>query len=327
MFRLKFAATVAVLGALAVIPARAEDASSYPSRVIKLIVAFPAGGGPDPLARIVAQGLEKRLGKPVIVENTPGGSGALAARTTARAAPDGYTLQFTDMSFVVAPHTVANYGVNPLKDFVPIGFAASSPFTFIVSASLPATNVAELIALAKQKPDDILIGHTGVGTTPHLGAIAFTKAAGIQPRLISYRGIGDAMTNSMTGIITGLFSAGSSAINASSNDKLKVLAVTGDHRMPALPKVPTFAESNITMRGFEAGAWFGVVAPAGTPTAIAQKINAALNDMSGDAEAKGRFASAGAELKVSTPKEFEDFLGAQHALWGKTLADLGVKPE
>jgi tripartite-type tricarboxylate transporter receptor subunit TctC len=327
MFRLKFAAQIAAIATLAVIPAKADDASSYPSRTIKLIVAFPAGGGPDPLARIVAQGLEKRLGKPVIVENLPGGSGALAARTTARAAADGYTLQFTDMSFVVAPHTVANYGVSPMKDFAAVGFAASSRFSFIVSASLPATNVAELITLAKQKPDEILIGHTGVGTTPYLGAVSFIKASGIAPRLISYRGIGDAMTNSMTGIITGLFSAGSSAINANGNDKLKVLAVTGDPRMSQLPNVPTFAESNITMRGFEAGAWFGVAAPAGTPAAIVQKVNAALNDMDGDAEAKARFASAGAELKVSTPKEFEQFLGAQHALWGKTLTDLGVKPE
>lgn len=323
----KLIAQTAILVGLVAGPAKAEDISSYPSHPIKMIVAFPAGGGPDPLARIVARGLERRLGGPVIVENLPGGSGVVAARTTARAAADGYTLQFADMSFVVAPHTTANYGVSPLKDFVPVGFAVSSPFSFIVSAALPATNVSDFIKLAKQKPNEVLIGHTGIGTTPYLGAVSFAKAAGIEPRFISYRGIGDAMSNAMTGIISGLFSAGSSAINANGNEKLRVLAVTGDRRMSQLPKVPTFAESNIALRGFEAGAWFGVVAPAGMPVALVEKINRALNDMNGDADAKARFAAAGANFKAGTPKEFGDFLAAQDALWGKTLADLGVKPQ
>jgi tripartite-type tricarboxylate transporter receptor subunit TctC len=327
MSLLKRIAQVAVLSGLAIGPARADDVSNYPNRPIRLIVAFPAGGGPDPLARIVAQGLERRLGKPVVVENMPGGSGSLAARTTARSAADGYTLQFADMSFIVAPHTTANYGVSPVKDFVPVGFASSSPFSLIVSAALPASNVTDFVKLAKQKPEEVLIGHTGIGTTPHLGAVSFTKAAGIEPRFISYRGIGDAMTNAMTGIISGLFSAGSSAINANNQEKLKVLAVTGSKRMTQLPNVPTFSESNITLRGFEDGAWYGVVAPAGTPPALVEKINKALNDINGDAEAKARFAAVGANFKAGTPKEFGDFLAAQDALWGKTLADLGVKPE
>ena len=327
MSRLNVLAKAVVLATLAASPASAEDVASYPSRTIKILVAFPPGGGPDPLARIIAAGLERRLGKPVIVENMPGASGALAARTTARAAPDGYTLQFTEMSFVVARHVTANFGVDPLKDFTPIGWTAVSPFSFIASASIPATNVAEFVALAKAKPDEILIGHSGVGTTPYLGAVSFSKAAGIEPRLISYRGITNAITNAMSGIISGLFSAGSSAITASGNDKLRVLGVTGNHRMPQLPNVPTFGESGITMRGFEIGAWFGLVAPAGTPMDIVQKINATLSDMNNDQDAKARFAAVGAEFRSGSQKEFADFLVAQDALWGKTLSDLGVKPE
>jgi tripartite-type tricarboxylate transporter receptor subunit TctC len=327
MSRLNVLAQAAVLIALATCPASAEDVASYPSRTIKITVAFPPGGGPDLLARIVATGLERRLGKPVIVENMPGASGALAARTTARAAADGYTLQFTDMSFVVARHVTANFGVDPLKDFTPIGWTAASPFSLIASASIPASNVGDFIALAKTKPDEILIGHSGIGTTPHLGAVSFSKAAGIAPRLISYRGIVNAMNNAMTGIISGLFSAASAAVSATGNDKLRVLAVTGEKRMPGLPDIPTFGESGITMRGFEIGAWFGLVAPAGTPTEIVQKINAALDDMNNDADAKNRFAAVGAEFRSGSQKDFADFLTAQDAHWGKTLSDLGVKPE
>ena len=327
MSRLNVLAKAAVLIALVACPANAEDVASYPSRTIKIIVAFPPGGGPDVLARIVASGLERRLGKPVIIENMPGASGALASRTTARAAADGYTLQFTEMSFVVARHVTANFGVDPFKDFTPIGWTATSPFSFIVSSSIPASNVAEFIALAKSKPDEILIGHSGIGTTPHLGAVSFSKAAGIEPRLISYRGIVNAMTNAMSGIITGLFSAGSAAVSASGDGKLKVLGVTGEKRMPQLPNVPTFGESGIIMRGFEIGAWFGLVAPAGTPADFVQKINTALNDMNTDQDAKTRFIAAGSEFKSGSQKEFADFLVAQDALWGKTLSELGVKPE
>jgi tripartite-type tricarboxylate transporter receptor subunit TctC len=258
-------------------------------------VAFPPGGTPDVLARIIASGLERRLGKPVIIENVPGASGALAARSTARSAADGYTLQFTEMSFVVARHVTANFGVNPLKDFTPIGWTAVSPFSLIASASIPASNVVDFIALAKAKPDEVLIGHSGIGTTPHLGAVSFSKAAGIEPRFISYRGIVTAMNNAMSGIISGLFSAGAAAVSASGNGKLRVLAVTGEKRMPQLPDIPTFSESGITMRGFEIGAWFGLVAPAGTPAEIVQKINAALNDMTNDQDAKPRFTAVGAE--------------------------------
>lgn len=327
MLRSKILAKAAFFLALAIFPAKGEDAASYPSHTIKMLVAFPPGGGPDPLARIVASGLERRLGQPVIVENLPGGSGALAARAASRAAPDGYTLLFADMSFVVAPHTVANFGVEPLKEFDAIGWAATSPFSMIVSASLPVSNVTEFITLAKAKPDEILFAHAGIGTTPHLGAAAFAKAAGLNPRYIAYRGIADAMTNAMTGIISALFSAGGTAINAAGNDKLKVLGVTGDHRMVQLPNVPTFAESGITMRGFEYGAWYGLVTPVGTPQPIIAKINAALNTMKTDADVNRRFISSGAEFKEGTPKDYQDFLIEQDALWGAMLNDMGVKPE
>lgn len=325
--QLKVIASAMAMFIGAVVSCHAQDVASYPSYPIRLIVAFPAGGGPDPLARIVAESLARRLGKPVIVENLPGGRGSIAAHTVARAPADGYTLQFVDMSFVVAPHTTDNYGIKPLEDFQGVGFVASSPFSLIVSSTLPVSNVAEFVKLARQNPDQILIGHTGVGTTPYLGAVALAKGAGISPRLIPYRGIGDAMTNAMNGTISGFLSAGSSAINASTNGMLKVLAVTGETRMRQLPNVPTFSENGIDLRGFEAGAWFGVVTPAGTPPAIIEKINAALQALDDDVDAKTKVSSVGARLKVGSTKEFQDFLRTQDALWGKMLIDFGIKPD
>jgi tripartite-type tricarboxylate transporter receptor subunit TctC len=304
----------------------ANEASTFPTRPIKIVVAFPAGGGPDPMARIVAAGLEQRLGQPVIIENVPGASGALAARSVTRSKPDGYTLMFTDMSFVVAPLVTAGFGVDPLKEFKPIGWVAAAPFSFIVSSSVPASNVADFVKLAKADPQNIIIGHTGIGTTPYLGAISFTNSAEIQPRLIPYKGIGDATANAMTGIISGLFSAASTAIGVQGNDKVKVLGITGDKRMPQLPNVPSFSESNIKMPGFEHGAWFGLVAPAGTSDAIIERINKTLNDIKEDDKAKARFAAAGAEFKGGTVAQFGDFLTKQHAHWKDTLQKVGVKP-
>ena len=313
--------------ALAVWPSHADDDANYPTRPIKIIVAFPPGGGPDPLARIVASGLEQRLGKPVIVENLPGGSGSLAARAVVRSGPDGYTLLFADMTFISSPHVTSNFGVNPLKDFEAIGWAATSPFALIVSATVPASNLLDFIKLAKASPEMVLLGHAGIGTTPHLAAVAFLNAADIRPQLIGYKGAADAMTNTMSGIISGFFSAGPTAISASKNGKLKVLAVTGDKRMAQIPNVPTFGENNITLRGFESGAWFGLVAAAGTPPAIVEKINAALNDIANDQASMAKFEAIGAEFKPGTPKQFHDQLVAQYRLWGDTLEKLGVKPQ
>ena len=326
MFTRRAITLAALLSTLSAQPVFANEATNFPTRAIKIIVAFPPGGGPDPMARIVAAGLERRLGQPVIIENVPGASGALAARSAVRSTPDGYTLLFTDMSFIVARLTAENFGVNPLKDFKPIGWVAAAPFTFIVSSSVPASNVAEFVKLTKADPEKIIIGHTGVGTTPYLGAVAFTNSAEIQPRLVPYKGIGEATANAMTGIISGLFSAASTAIGVQGNDKVKVLGVTGENRLAQLPSVPTFSESNIKMRGFEYGAWFGLVASAGTPDDIVEKINAKLNDMKDDKDVKARLAASGAEFKGGTAMQFRDFLVEQDTLWRDTLQKIGVKP-
>ncbi len=307
---------VALLLGLATAPTLGH-ADEFPTRPIKMIVAFGAGGGPDTIARVVAAGLERHLGKAVVVENVPGASGAIALRAAARAEPDGYTIMMADMSFAVAPHFAENIDIKPLERFRAVGWAATAPLTLIVSSSLSAKTVAEFVALAKAKPETVMIGHTGVGTTPHLAAASFSQETGIDPRLVPYRLIGDAMTNSMAGIISGLFSAASSAITAQSSQNLRVLGQTGDHRIPQLADVPTFAELGIKLPGFEHGTWFGVVVPAATQDAVVRKIAAALDSVKQEEEFKKRLATVGAVFKDDDSKSFERFLRAQDEIWSE----------
>jgi tripartite-type tricarboxylate transporter receptor subunit TctC len=316
------AVTLAGVGA-----ARAQHAASFPSRNITLIVPFAAGGPPDAVARVVAAEMGKTLGRPIIVENRPGASTALAATAVARAAPDGHTLMAVDISFAVTPHVASNLGVDPLKDFKVVGQSAKSIFALIVSQSLATPTVADFVRLAKDKPDTVKIGHTGVGTTPHLAAITFIQATGTDPMLVPYRALADATTNVAGGHISAVFSAASTAISLAKEGSVRVLGVTGYKRASILPDVPTFAENGIRMTGFEDGSWYGIVAPAGTPDDIVAKLNDALIQATNDKEAKERLAAAGLELTGSTPQAFRDFIAAQHAYWGATLRAAGVKPE
>jgi tripartite-type tricarboxylate transporter receptor subunit TctC len=318
---------VGLMGCLASEARAQEPAAQFPSRDITLIVPFGAGGPPDSVARVVAAGLSKSLGKPVIVENRVGASTAIAARAVARAEPDGYTLMAVDISYAVTPHIVANLGVDPFKDFRPVGLSAKSVFTLLASPSLGTPTMAEFLKLAKERGQDIKVGHTGIGTTPHLAAMTFIRATGINPLLVPYRTIGDATNNVVAGHISATFSAASTAIGLGNERKADVLGVTGSQRLKALPSTPTFAEAGVTMTGFEGGSWYGLVAPAGTPDAVVAKLNAALRETVRDEATRERLAALGLELNGSSPEEFGAFVKAQYAYWGETLRAAGIEPE
>jgi tripartite-type tricarboxylate transporter receptor subunit TctC len=308
--------------------ARAQEAiPQFPSRDIALVVPFGAGGPPDSVARVVAAGLSRSLGKPVIVENRPGASTAIAARAVARAAPDGYTLMAVDISFAVTPHIASNLGVDPFKDFKPVGLSAKSVFTLLASPSLNTPTMAEFLKLARAKGQDIKIGHTGIGTTPHLAAVTFVKAAGIGPLLVPYRTIAEATNNVVAGHISAVFSAASTAIGLGDEKKASILGVTGSERLKALPNTPTFEENGVTMTGFERGSWYGIVAPAATPDAIVAKLNAALLDAVSDRDVREKLLASGLELSGSTPGEFGALIKTQYNYWGDTLRAAGVEPE
>jgi tripartite-type tricarboxylate transporter receptor subunit TctC len=303
-----------------------ETAAQFPSRDITIIVPFGAGGPPDSIARVIAAGLSKNLGRPVIVENRPGASSGLASKAVARAEPNGYTLLAIDISFAVAPHIASNLGVDTSKDFRPIGLSAKSVFTLLASPSLGTPTVADFVKLAKAKGQDIQIGHTGIGTTPYLAAVTFVKATGIDPLLVPYKAIAEATNNVVAGHISATFSAASTAIGLGSG-KANVLGVTGSKRLPALPDIPTFEESGIKMTGFENGSWYGLMAPAATPDAIVAKLNAALVATVQDKAVADKLMASGLELSSSTPEEFGSFTKAQNAYWGEALRAAGIKPE
>ncbi|MGA9950894.1 MAG: tripartite tricarboxylate transporter substrate-binding protein [Xanthobacteraceae bacterium] len=305
----------------------AAEAEQFPAHYMTLVVPFGAGGPPDVIARIVAAKLGDVLGKPVIVDNRPGASSSLAATDVARSPADGYTLLLADMSFVVAPHLFTNMRANPLTDFAPVGLSAKSQFALMVSPNLDTPTVADFIKLAKAKGEGVTIGHSGIGTTPHLAAITFTKAAGINPLLISYRAITQAADDVLAGQISGYFSAAAQGIGLAKSGKVRVLGVTGAARLRELPDVPTFSESGITMKGFEDGSWYGIVAPAKTPEDVVTKLNTALKSLADAKETKDALAAIGAQLNVGTPEEFATFIKSQYAYWGETLQTAGVKPQ
>lgn len=304
--------------------AYAEEA--FPSRQITIIVPFGAGGPTDAVARFVAAKLSDNLGKPVIVENRPGGSTSIASTAVARAAPDGYTLMAVDISFAVAPH-LSNVGVDTLKDFRSVGQSVKSQLLLIVSPNLSTPTVADFIKLAKAKPESISIGHPGVGTTPHVAAVTFMKAAGINPLLVSYRGQAAATNDLLGGQISAIFTAVPLGAGLAKSGKAQALGVTGVKRLGALPDVPTFGERGIKMTGFDGGSWYGLVAPAKTPDAVIAKLNAALNKFAVDKEARDKLEALGLEPNVGTPEAFQTLIGDQYKYWGDMLRPAAATPK
>jgi tripartite-type tricarboxylate transporter receptor subunit TctC len=305
----------------------APEISQFPSRFITLVVPWGPGGPPDVIARIIASRLSEVLGQPIIVDNRPGASSSIAALDVARAVPDGYTLLHVDISLVVAPHLFSNMRVDPLVDFRPVGQSARSQFVLIVSPNLSTPTVGDFVKLAKTKSEAVTIGHSGIGTTPHLAAITFTKATGINPLLVSYRTIAQAADDVMAGQISAIFSAAAQGIGLAKGGKVQVLGVTGTARLDELPNVPTFGESGITMTGFENGSWYGIVAPAKTPNETVDKINRALRSVGEDKKVQGILAAAGAQLSLGTPEEFRTLIASQYTYWGDMLQTAGVKPQ
>ncbi len=305
---------------------RAYAEEGFPSRQITLVVPFAAGGPTDSVARFAASAISESLGKSVIVENRPGGSTLIASRAVARAEPDGYTLMAFDISCVVAPH-LFNFDIDVLNDFKAVGQSVKSQLLLIVSPTLSTPTIADFIKLAKQKPEAITIGHPGIGATPHVAAITFMKAAGINPLLVSYRGQANATNDLLGGQISALFTAVPLGVGLAKSGKAQVLGVTGAKRISALPDVPTFDEAGIRMTGFEGGSWYGIVAPAKTPDDVIAKLNAALNKLGEDKEVRAKLDALGLEPSPGTPQAFQSLIQNQYRYWGEMLRSAGVASE
>jgi tripartite-type tricarboxylate transporter receptor subunit TctC len=311
-------------GATVALPFGARAQAEYPARPITLIVPYAAGGGNDVLARGVAEPMGKTLGQPVVVENHGGAGGSLGTRQVAKATPDGYTLGLGGTgTLAVDPTLYPNVGYDPRKDFAPVGLIATSPLIILVNPSLPAHNVQELIALAKKQPGKLNYASAGIGSGIHLGTVLFALTAGIELTHIPYKGSGPALTDLLGNHVAIYFSSLPPAIGLVKEGKLRALGVTGLKRSPIFPDVPTVAEQGLP--GFEAVLHYGIVAPAGTPRPIVDKLNAALRSALNSAEVHKRIATEGAEPLPTTPDEYAADIDREETKWSALVKKAGLK--
>ena len=302
-----------------------EPAGSFPSRNITLVVPQQAGSNPDIVARLIATPLQDRLGKAVVVENRPGASASLGATGVARAPPDGYTLLFTDMTVALAPALLAKPGFDPVKNLTPVVLAARSYMILTVNPGLPAKTLAEFVALAKAKPGEIKYGSPGIGSPPHLAALAFLEATGAEILHVPYRGSPAAITDIVGGHIQMIFNSPGSVMSQVESGALRLLAVSGPVRMPKAPDVPTFREAKIDMKGVEEGAWFGITAPTGTPRDIIMKLNAQINAVLKEPDTRQKL-ERDYSIEGGAPEIFGKMIEQQTAYWAGALQRSGVKP-
>lgn len=313
------------IAALAVLPALAIAADAYPTKPLRLIVALPAGGPTDILARLIAQPLSASLGQPIVVDNRPGAGGNIGAELVAKSPADGYTmLMGTSGPLAINPSLYKTIGFDPLRDFAPVILAASAPFVIVANPSLPANNVRELIALAKAKPGTVNYGSVQ-GNASHLATELFDYMAGIKMTLVPYKGAAQATTDVIAGQIQLSFASTPGSVQLLKAGKIKSIAVTSARRIAALPDVPTVAESGLP--GYEASVWYGVVVPAKTPKEIVNKLNAEIGKILRERSHRDKIAAADFEITATTPEEFGRFIRSETEKWTKVVKASGARAE
>lgn len=320
--KLRFSALAALLAGLAAGSAAAED---YPTRPVTLIVPAAAGGATDSLARIVAEPLRKALGQPVVVENKAGGGGVLGMQFVANAAPDGYTIAMGNIgpnAINVALQKNLSYSN---KDFVAIGRVAVMPNIVVTQPDRPINSIRELIDYAKANPGKLDFASSGVGQSIHMSGELFKVMAGVDMIHVPYKGSGPAVQDLLGGQVALMFDNLASSMPHVKSGKLKALAVTSAQRWPAAKDIPTVAESGVP--GFEVVAWFGLMAPAGTPQPIVERLNAELAKALADPAVQERLAALGAEPSPTTPQEFTSFIDAETAKWADVAKKAKVQLE
>jgi tripartite-type tricarboxylate transporter receptor subunit TctC len=312
--------------AAAVLACSGVSAQTYPSKPIRIVTPYNPGGTADIMARIVAQKLTEAWGHPVVVENRAGASGMIGADAVAKAAPDGYTLlaaYVTEIAIVPSLYPKAPY--DPVRDLAPVALTALTPMILVMTPSVPAKSVREFVALAKAKPGQYAYASAGSGSPAHLAGELLQRVAGIQLTHVPYKGGGQALTDTLAGHTALFFSSMPSAIPHIKAGRLRGIAISTAQRSSAAPDVPTVAESG----GFEfdIGAWNGLFAPAGTPKAIIDKLNAEVSHSLTAPDVKERLASEGADTAAWSADQFRTFVNAEVAKYAKIIRDAGVKAE
>ncbi len=299
---------------------------AYPTKPIRFIVPFPPGGSADLMARAMEPVLTERLRQPVIVENRPGAGGNIGLDGVAKAAPDGYTIGLGAAGALAANVSLyPKMPYDPLKDLEPVSNVAFIPFMLVAPEKLPASTLQEVIALARAKPGELLIGFGGNGTAMHLSTELFKLMANVQMVNVPYKGSGPAATDAAAGRLSLAMVDAAAALPGAKAGKLKVIAVTSANRISAAPDVPTFAESGLP--GYDATGWFGVVVPAKTPASIVLRLNAEIEAVLKNAEVRDRVVAAGAEPAPSTPAQFGQLIRSEIPKWAEVVKLSGARPD
>jgi tripartite-type tricarboxylate transporter receptor subunit TctC len=311
--------------AIAAMLAHAQD-TAFPARAVRIVVPQTPGSTVDVFARLVGERLNEKWGVPVPVDNRPGAGGAISMETVAKAAPDGYTLTLTTEGMLtIVPHLQRELRYSALNDFAPITRVASAPYVLVVNPSLPAASVQELIAYARAKPGQINFASGGNGTGTHLSGELFKTMAHIGIVHVPYKGASLGLTDVIGGQVQMMFTGAPAALAQIRAGKLKALAVTTQKRSPVLPDVPTVSESGLP--GFEVAPWWGVLAPAGTPRSVVQKLYTDISEVLKTDALKQQLGKQGAEPIGDTPEQFSATLRAEYDNWGKVVKEAGIRIE
>jgi tripartite-type tricarboxylate transporter receptor subunit TctC len=311
-----------VLGLLALLIVGSPSAqTTYPEKPIRLVIGFPPGSQPDTVARLLGQKLTEALGKQVVIDNIAGAAGNIAADRVARAAPDGYTLGLLGQGTVVINPSLYKVAFDPMKDFVPVSQFTVSPYLLVVHNAVPAKSVKELLALAKAQPGGLMFG--SAGSVPHVTAELFKSVAGVDIRLIPYKGGAEAIRDLLGGRVTMMFASVVGGLPLAREGRLRALAVTTLRRFPAVPELPTIAESGYP--GFEVASWSGVLAPTGTPSTIIGRLHLETVKALAMPDLRAKLSDLGLEGMGSSPDEFAAAIKSEIPKWAKVIKDAGIK--
>jgi tripartite-type tricarboxylate transporter receptor subunit TctC len=313
----------ALFAALLIAAAARAD---YPDKPIRLVVPFAPGGVTDTSGRVVAEALGKRLGQSIVVENKAGASGNIGTQSVAAAAPDGYTLVLGfDGTLVINPHVFANFPIDVEKDLAPVGKIGDATLILVAHPSFPAKTLGELVEYSKKQPNGLSYGTSGVGGTPHIAGELLRQRTGANLTHIPYKGGGPAMTDALGGNIPLVYTAVAGAVQHVKSGRLVAIAVSSSKRAPSLPDVPTFIEAGIP--DFEASSWVAVLAPAGTPRIVINRLNRELNAVLNDPPIVEKLAALGIVATPGSPQQLADQIHADLAKYGQVVKAAGIKAD
>jgi tripartite-type tricarboxylate transporter receptor subunit TctC len=314
---------LAAVAALMVASGTASAQATYPSKPVHLLVPFPPGGAVDIVARTLSDELSKRWGQPIVVENRPGAGGTIAEAVAAKAKPDGYTLILVASGHATATYLYPDLPYDPLRDFTPLSLVGSSPNMMLVRDDSPYKSIADVLAAARAKPGQLSYGYAGNGTSPHLAGELLKYMTKVEITPVPYKGGAPVLNDLLGGHIPLSFNNIPESIGFVQAGKLRPLGVTTAKRSAVLPDVPTIAESGLP--GFEVSLRYGILAPAGTPRAIVDKLNKQLDAALATDEVKKRILNAGAEVVAGTPEDYAGVIDREETMWGELIKSAGLK--